>query len=162
MRDIRKLEAPADLRTEVGSGGKLVVVLKRGTEVAKVAEHQSHYLVVAEDPKDTTRKLMGWASEGAFGGGPHGVVPAAHAAGDGGAVVASDAGHAAATDAGGGAAPPAGGGAYSCVKQEKGACPAGFTVNGAVCRIPCKAPTDCKGPDPKCNAGLCYASNGCQ
>ncbi len=65
-------EGPAELRTEVGSGGKLVVVLKKGTEVANLAEHAGHNLVVAEDPKDASRKLMGWAGASAF------TLPAVH------------------------------------------------------------------------------------
>jgi hypothetical protein len=110
-------EGPAQLRTEVGPGGKLVVDLKKGTEVDKLAEHASHYLVIAEDPRDATRKLMGWASETAFavgGGFGHGSL-VLHA-GDGGAVAAGDAGHAVAP--GGGAAPAAAG--SSCVKQGAG------------------------------------------
>ena len=160
-------EGPAELRTEVGPGGKLVVDLKKGTEVDKVAEHANHYLVIAEDPRDATRKLMGWSGEGAFTGGGYGHGSLVPHAGDGGAVAAGDAGHAVASaDAGGGAPPapatPAAAGG-SCVKQGAGGtCPAGFKANGAVCRFVCKAPTDCKGPDPKCNGGLCYASNGCQ
>jgi hypothetical protein len=146
-------EGNAELRTEVGTGGKLVVVLKKGTEVDKIAEHASHYLVVAEDPKDATRKLMGWAADSAFSaaaGGFHGAAPNEHnehpTKGDAGAVPPG--------------APTAGG--FSCVKQEAGKCPAGFKVNGAVCRMTCKAPADCKGPEPKCNGGVCYASNGCE
>jgi|HubBroStandDraft_6_1064221.scaffolds.fasta_scaffold867297_1 hypothetical protein len=142
-------EGSAELRTEVGTGGKLVVVLKKGTEVDKIAEHASHYLVVGEDPKDAARKLMGWAAETAFtggGGGFHGGVPSAP-------VVRSD---------GGGAAPVAPSGGFSCVKQEAGKCAAGFKVSGAVCRLMCKTPADCRGPEAKCNEGLCYAANGCQ
>jgi hypothetical protein len=166
-------EAPAELRTQVGAGGKLVVVLKKGTEVDKLAEHAGHYLVVGEDPKDASRKLLGWASESAFGivvhhrehdggVGEGGALAAgdggAHAAGDGGASPAREGGApAAATDAG--SAPATG---SVCVKQSPpGTCPAGFTVSGAVCRVPCKAATDCKGPDPKCNTGLCYNASGC-
>ncbi len=161
-------ESQADLRTEVGTGGKLVVVVKKGTEVSKLAEHSGHYLVVAEDPKDPSRKLMGWASDAAFGGGGGGFhgslaggsVHAGDGGADGGKVAAIDAGGSAAGGAGGGAA-PAGGGSYSCVKQQAGKCTAPYVVSGALCRLPCKAPSDCKGPDPKCNSGLCYASNGC-
>ncbi|MGH7733282.1 MAG: hypothetical protein ACREOE_06165, partial [Gemmatimonadales bacterium] len=60
----------------------------------------------------------------------------------------------------------AGGGAsasgWSCVKQTAGKCAAPYVVNAAVCRLACKTAAECKGPDPKCNAGLCFASNGCQ
>lgn len=152
-------EAPAELRTQVGAGGMLVVIVKKGTEVDKVAEHAGHYLVVAEDPKDASRKLMGWAGETAFGV----AVPHRHEAvpaGEGGAAPAghSDAGaHSAAADAGAASAT-----GTVCVKQSPpGTCPAGFAVSGAVCRVPCKAPTDCKGPEPKCNTGFCYNASGC-
>jgi hypothetical protein len=145
-------EGPAELRTEVGSGGKLVVVLKKGTEVDKVAEHASHYLVVSEDPKESSRKLMGWASETAFstggggGGAFHGPTPSGHP-GDAGA---------APSGGGGGAA------GFSCVKQEAGKCPAGYAAHEALCRIPCTSVAECKGPEPKCVKSFCYASNGCQ
>ena len=60
-------------------------------------------------------------------------------------------------DAGGG------GNAVVCVKQNPpGKCPNGFKVSNAVCRLPCTQQTDCKGPQPKCNNGLCFNSNGCQ
>ena len=157
-------ESAAELRTEIGTGGKLVVIVKKGTEVSKLSERGGHYLVITEDPKDPTRKLLGWSSESAFGGGGglHAGPAGAHT-GDGGV----EAGKAAAGDAGGGAAVDAGGGAasvvpgYSCVKQQGGKCPAPYVVSQALCRLPCKAASDCKGPDPKCNGGLCYASNGC-
>lgn len=155
-------ESPADLRTEIGAGGKLVVLVKKGTEVSKVAEHSNHYLVVAEDPRDPTRKLMGWASDLAFGGaggGVHagpGAVHPGDAGVDGGA---ADAGpKVASTDAGGGAAANPG---LSCVKQQAGKCTAPYVASQAVCRLPCKATAECKGPEPKCNGGFCYASNGC-
>jgi hypothetical protein len=151
-------EAPADLRTEVGAGGKLVVVLKKGTEVDKLAEHSSHYLVLTEDPRDATRKLMGWASQAAFSA----FVFHAHDAGaivEGGVHPAGDGGAAPAAAADAGAAPATG---VVCVKQSPpGKCPAGFTVNGALCRVPCKTADECKGPGAKCNSGLCYNSGGC-
>jgi hypothetical protein len=142
-------EGSAELRTEVGSGGKLVVVVKKGTEVDKVAEHASHYLVVAEDPRDATRKLMGWTADSAFsaGSGYRGAAPNEHNE------------HPTKTDAGATPAPTVPG--FSCVKQEQGKCAAGFKVSGAVCRLACKTPAECKGPEPKCNEGLCYAANGC-
>lgn len=153
-------EAPADLRTEVGAGGKLVVVLKKGTEVDKVAEHAGHYLVVAEDPKDASRKLMGWAGTGAFTVGTFRGPIVVH---DGGAAAPVEGGaHAATTSDAGPAPAPATGGAAACVKQNPpGHCAAGYNVSGAVCRLPCKAATDCSGPEPKCNGGLCYNSSGC-
>jgi hypothetical protein len=142
-------ETPAELRTEVGAGGKLVFVVPKGTEVDKLAERASHYLLVVADPQ--ARRLMGWSSEGAFGGagGFHPGGAAVHP-GDAGKVVA---------DAG---SVPAGSSGFSCVKQKAGKCTAPYVVSQAVCRLPCKLGADCKGPEPKCNAGLCFASNGCE
>ncbi len=62
-------ESGGMMRTQAGAGGDLVVVLKKGTEVQKIAEHESYYLVLADDPKDATHKLMGWIAESAFSGG---------------------------------------------------------------------------------------------
>ena len=133
-----------------------MVVVKKGTEVSKVAERAGHYLVVAEDPKDPTRKVMGWSSDVAFGGaggGFHGG-PAMHP-GDGGARRRRQ-------DGFGGRRGAAAGGGFSCMKQQGGKCAAPYVVSQAVCRLACKTAAECKGPDPKCNGGLCYASNGCQ
>ena len=63
-------EQSANLRTQAGTSGDLVVVLKKGTEVQKLAEHEGFYLVLADDPKDSSRKLMGWVSENAFESAP--------------------------------------------------------------------------------------------
>jgi len=152
-------ESSANVRTQAGSGGDLIIVLKKGTQVDKTAEHGESYLVIAEDPKDPSRKLMGWVVESAFG--PEPVVVRRHEH-DGGAGTPVDAGGGA--DAG--KTPTVDAGTQPstsvCVKQKPpGSCPAGYVVSQAVCRVPCKAATDCKGPEPKCNAGLCYASNGC-
>ena len=77
-------EAGGAMRSQAGTGGDLVIVLKRGTEVEKLAEHDVYYLVLADDPKDPTRKLMGWIAESAFSGGaPHQNEPERRA--DGGA-----------------------------------------------------------------------------
>jgi hypothetical protein len=152
-------ESPANVRTQAGSGGDLVVVLKKGTEVDKIAEHGGSYLVIADDPKDPSRKLMGWVVEVTFGAEPG---PRRHDH-DGGASGPVEAGTTA--DAGKAPAPTpsAQPSAFVCVKQSPpGKCPAGYVVSQAVCRAACKAATDCKGPDPKCNGGFCYASNGCQ
>ncbi len=152
-------EAPAELRTEVGAGGKLVVVLKKGTEVDKLAEHAGHYLVVSEDPRDASRKLIGWASTSAFTVGTYHGPSVTH---DGGTVAGEGGAHAATTVDAGPPAPAKPGGAAVCVKQNPpGHCAAGYNVSGAVCRRPCTAAADCSGPEPKCNGGLCYNSSGC-
>jgi len=136
-------------RTEASNtGGKLVGQIKAGQAVDEVADHEGFDLVVFPDPSDATRKLEGWAPHTAF-------TAQAIRVGDGGipvVPVTADAGP------GPGPAPVAG---YSCVKQTAGACPPPYTVSGAVCRLSCSAPTDCKGPNPKCNTGKCYADNGC-
>jgi hypothetical protein len=146
-------EYSASLHTQTGGKGNLVAVLKKGTEVDKIAEHAGYALVVADDPKDSTRKIMGWTPEGAF------VLLAVHK-GDGG--VAGDGGMA---HADGGPAPtpstqPASGSV--CVKQTApGKCPPGYVVSNAVCRTTCSTAADCKGPDAKCNGGKCFNSQGC-
>jgi hypothetical protein len=63
-----------------------------------------------------------------------------------------------------GAPKDAGGGGTGlvCVKQDaQFNCKAPFVKTGAVCRLKCTAPTDCKGPNPKCNGGFCFNDNGC-
>jgi hypothetical protein len=141
-------EATASLHTETGAKGNPVAVLKKGTAVDKIAEHEGFTLVVADDPKDSSRKVMGWTGDYAF-------VLEAHRR-DGG--VLSDAAAPAHGDAG-----PAPAGGVVCVKQTgPGTCPAGFVVSNQVCRTPCTTAADCKGPDPKCNAGKCFNGNGCK
>ncbi len=154
-------ETAGEMRTQAGSEGDLVLFLKKGTEVDKVAEHGSSYLVVADDPKDPTRKLMGWVSEATFGAEAshrhEGSLPSdAGKAADAGAPMAAH-------DAGTGPSAPSHASAVVCVKQSPpGKCPAGYVASGAVCRTPCTSAADCKGPDPKCNAGKCENANGCK
>ena len=141
-------------RTEASNtSGKLVAQLKAGQTVDEVADHSGFDLIVFADPNDATRKLEGWAPHTAFVALPFHLL-------DGGGVVVTDGGTPVVADAGPGPGPaPVAG--YSCVKQTAGACPSPYTVSGAVCRLSCSAPTDCKGPNPKCNSGKCYADNGC-
>jgi hypothetical protein len=130
---------------EANTTSKVVASIKAGTQVSEVADHAGYDLVVFPDPNDSTRNLEGWVTHTAFVA-EH-VVPV-----DGGTHV---------VDAGPSPTPPATG--FVCVKQiGPNKCPAGFAVSGAVCRVPCSSPADCHGPDPKCNAGKCYASNGCE
>jgi len=122
-------EAGGSLRTQAGPGGDLVIVLKRGTEVEKVAEREGYYLVIADDPKDPARKLTGWVSESAFSGAaPHRGEPEPR--GDGGAAP-----HA--VDAG--TKPPPGPVKPLDVHKTNGACPAGYAACAAVCRLTCKS-----------------------
>jgi hypothetical protein len=146
-------EAMATLHTEIGAKGLLVGVLKKGAVVEKIAEHEGYSLVVADDPKDPSRKIMGWTGNHAF------VLLHKHDAGvlgDGGAFA----------DAGAGPAHGDGGqpaGDIVCVKQgDGGTCPTGFAVSGSVCRTSCSTPAECNGPEPKCKGGKCYNKNGCR
>jgi hypothetical protein len=57
----------AQVRTQASNtAGDLVAALKSGTEVDKIAEHQTFFLVVFADPGDASRKEMGWVSQAVF------------------------------------------------------------------------------------------------
>jgi hypothetical protein len=136
-------EATVNLRTQAGAAGDLVVVLKKGTEVDKVAEHGGSYLVLADDPKDSSRKLMGWVSEGAFGEPVRRVVSdAGKAAADGGTTPPV-------ADAGKAAKP------LDVKKNADGSCPAGYAACSAMCRLSCKADADCALATAHCTGGFC-------
>jgi hypothetical protein len=155
-------ESGGSMRTQVGTGGDLVIVLKKGTEVEKVAEHDVYYLVLADDPKDSTRKLMGWIAESAFSGAlPHKGEPEPR--GDGGA--APPAPHVVA-DAGTKPSPtpttppptpttPPGPAKPLDVKKVNNACPPGYASCAAMCRMTCKADADCGVATAHCSAGFC-------
>ena len=142
-------ESGGNMRTQAGAGGDLVIVLKRGTEVQKLAERGSYYLVLADDPKDPTRKLMGWASEGVFS-----AEPARRHEGDGGPHE---------TSADGGSRPvvadagtkPAPAKRPLDAKKINGACPSGYAPCSQACRLTCKAEADCGDPAAHCTAGFC-------
>ena len=149
------------VRTEASNtAGKVVGQLKPGQEADEVADRNGFDLVVFPDPNDATRKLEGWAPHTAFTAMPTRLMDGGSVVLiDGGAVVPADGGAVVVVEAGPGPAPATG---FVCVKQNPvGHCPTGFSVSGAVCRTSCSAPADCKGPDPKCNGGKCFASNGC-
>jgi hypothetical protein len=154
-------ESNGNLRTEAGAGGDLVIVLKRGTEVEKLAEHGGYYLVEADDPKDTTRKLMGWVSESVFTSGGERPEPEHNEHGGGNAppspVPKLDAGLHAVVDAGGAKPPaPAPGPAKPLdVHKANGACPPGYAPCAAVCRLSCKTDAECGDPAAHCSAGFC-------
>ena len=138
----------ANARTEASAyGGKVVAELKAGTQAKRMADHEGYDLALFADPSDATRQIEGWVPQGVFGTVAH-VVPKEPVA------------PVAVADAGPKPAPVATG--FVCVKQAPpGTCRAGFAVSGAVCRVACTSPADCHGPDPKCNQGRCFASNGC-
>jgi hypothetical protein len=57
----------ANVRTQASnSAGDLVTAIKAGTDVEKIADHQSYSLVVFADPTDPSRKDMGWVSQAVF------------------------------------------------------------------------------------------------
>ena len=134
----------AALRTQANAGDT-VVLLKAGTEVEKIAERGNAYLVVADDPKDPSRKLAGWVTESAFAPG------AAHVV-HGGAVADAEA---PAHDAGHGAGPAPGPAKPLDTRQTNGACPPGYNKCGAACRLACKADGDCGLATAHCAAGFC-------
>src|SRR5580704_2467026 len=118
-------ESGGMMRTQAGPGGDLVIILKKGTEVQKVAEHEGYYLVLADDPKESTHKLMGWIAESAFGGGGgplHRTEPEPR--GDGGAAPHGGA------DAG---TRPPGPIRPLDVRKANGVCPPGYSACAAVC-----------------------------
>jgi hypothetical protein len=137
-------EAGGNMRTQAGPGGDLVMILKHGTEVEKIAEHGGYYLVIADDAKDSSKKLMGWIAEAAFTGGAHPVY-----------TTVTDAGtHPAVVDAG--AHPVAPAHPLDIHKNANGTCAAGYASCAALCRATCKEAGDC-GPVPnvKCTGGFC-------
>ena len=46
--------------------GAVVLSLKKGDKVSWVAEHNGYYRVTTDDPKDGSKKLMGWVVQFAF------------------------------------------------------------------------------------------------
>lgn len=139
-------EQSANLRTQVGTSGDLVVVLKKGTEVQKLAEHEGFYLVLADDPKDSGRKLMGWVSESAFEAGPSRRAEP-EPRGDGGAPhVAADAGT---------KPPPGPAKPLDVHKAANGGCPPGYAACAAVCRLTCKSDAECGVATAHCTGGFC-------
>src|ERR1019366_2300359 len=144
-------EAGGNMRTQAGPGGDLVMVLKRGTEVEKVAEHGNYYLVVADDAKDPSKKLMGWIAQAAFNGdGPH---RAPAEVGDGG-VHHVDAGtKPVVVDAGTKPGPLR---VLDIHKSADGSCAAGDAPCSPRCRAPCKTGSGC-GPVP---LGTCTRGPG--
>jgi hypothetical protein len=61
----------ANVRTQAtAAGGDAVAAIKSGTEVQKIAEHQSYALVVFTDPTDSSKKDMGWVSDAVFSAEP--------------------------------------------------------------------------------------------
>ncbi len=136
-------ESGGNMRTQAGTGGDLVIILKRGTEVEKIAERGGYYLLIADDPKEASRKVMGWAAESAFGAGAE---PAHKREGDNpapGKLV----------DAGG--AKPGPSKRLDVKKSANGSCPSGYAPCSAICRATCKTAPDCDDPAARCTGGFC-------
>jgi hypothetical protein len=134
----------ANARTQASaSGGELVAAIKAGTEVQKIAEHQSYALVVFNDPTDASKKDMGWVSDAVFSAEPaHKRTPAHCAAGQAAILLPS--------------------GEETCVvldaHKEGTQCPVGYGPCGPVmCRLQCTKDADCGGGGAHCQGGYCLA-----
>jgi hypothetical protein len=46
--------------------GTIFTTLKKGTELKQIAQRDKYFLVTFQDPKDASRKLMGWTHQDAF------------------------------------------------------------------------------------------------
>ncbi|MGH7270755.1 MAG: hypothetical protein ACREJ3_10020 [Polyangiaceae bacterium] len=138
-------EFPVGLRTQAGAAGDLIVNLKKGTEVDKLAEHGDSDLILCDDPKDSSHKLMGWLSETAFSaaqrrselGAGHETSPAS-------------------VDAGAQPSSPHGRVTHLSLPRGKdGSCPAGYKACGAACRHTCKTSADCGMATAQCQHAFC-------
>jgi hypothetical protein len=57
----------ANVRTQASNtAGDMVAALKSGTEVTKIAEEKTFFLVTFPDPNDASKKDMGWVSQAVF------------------------------------------------------------------------------------------------
>jgi hypothetical protein len=120
-------------RTEASTtGGKLVAVVKAGTAATRIADHEGFDLVVFPDPSDATKMLEGWVAQSVFGS-----VPTVHHVTDGGT------------------APPPGPVKPLDVKKTGATCPGGYGPCGAMCRLECKADSDCGLSTAHCTGGMC-------
>ncbi len=51
---------------EVPTTGKVIATLNKGTRVTEIAQRDKYFLVVFDDPKNASTKLMGWIHQDAF------------------------------------------------------------------------------------------------
>ena len=58
--------APRATLLKAAPKGAVVATLKKGDGVQELAEHNGYFLVLAPDPKDATKKVMGWVAKFAF------------------------------------------------------------------------------------------------
>lgn len=60
------IDAQAVVKTGPNNQGTNVAVLKAGTDVTKIADHQNSFLITFADPKEPATLLMGWVNKGVF------------------------------------------------------------------------------------------------
>ncbi len=133
------------------TGGTVVGSLKAETDVDEIAERQGFALVYFIDPKDPSRKLLGWVSKVDF------AVPAVAVkpmTGDAGGVPAPPPATTTAP-----APPPTAPPAQRVldVRHEHGACAGGYARCGAMCRLQCGTSADCGG-SARCLHGFCLGA----
>jgi hypothetical protein len=123
------------------SGGDVVAVLKAGTEVEKIADRQSFYLVLFTDPSEPSRTEMGWVGEGVFGSEP----------------MRKRISEPATVDAGGSPSPSAPPISPKKLDEKRsgGKCAPGYASCGAICRLQCGKDADCGTPGAHCQGGFC-------
>ena len=128
----------SDARTQAGATlGAVVAKLSPGTPVDEIAERPGWMLVIFIDPKDNaqSRREMGWLAERDL------VVAVARRLDAGPAPTATPPRVTRPLD----------------VKQEHGTCPGGYGPCGAMCRLECRADSDCAMSSARCSAGYCLA-----
>jgi len=59
------IQRPTNVR-EVPQSGKVVAALSKGGAVVQIAQRKEFFLVVFDNPKDATKKLMGWVPADSF------------------------------------------------------------------------------------------------
>jgi hypothetical protein len=132
-------------RTQASAtAGSLVDSLKAETDVDQIAERPGFVLVNFIDPKDPSRKLLGWIAKGDFTAAPaatHHVTDAGTAPGP------------APTPAPTPVPIPTPVPRALDVRQDHGACPGGYARCGAMCRLQCATGADCGGAH--CLHGFC-------
>jgi hypothetical protein len=86
--------AAENVRTEAGGRGDLIVTVRRGTEVQKIAGREGYQLIVFSNPGDPSDKLMGWINAEAFGPEPTHAPPAITCTGEQVAILVAGGGEA--------------------------------------------------------------------
>jgi hypothetical protein len=68
--EVLKTEAPLSIARKSPPNGDIVARLPRGTEVTKLASHETQFLVTFANPKKADERLMGWIGATAFKAAP--------------------------------------------------------------------------------------------